>query len=122
MGLFDKFKAYLAEEEPEEKEAEQTELEQTELEKIDSEQEMTEQEDVGKKGNSFFGKLFGRKKEKTENTEDVPEGVSKEAKSVMNATSLKASEAKAVQDFWEQLVDVSTHMNEISREYALVAR
>lgn len=124
MGLFDRFKAYLAEEEPEETEKDNTKVNpDVDLEELldEGKAELSEADSTHK--NKFsLKKLFGRRKETTEKEKDIPEGVSQEARSVNNSISLRASEVKAVQDFCEQLVDVSTQINDISREYSLVTR
>lgn len=122
MGLFDKLKAYLAEEEPEEEAEEVTEATEEEpeldLDELDIEEES---EDELPKKTFSLKKLFAKKKQKEEEADEEEPEVSQEVKNV-SAASIKASEAKAVQDFCEQLVDVSTHIGEINREYALVTR
>lgn len=126
MGLFDKLKAYLAEDETEDADNETLHNEEDYQELPDDDEEeasseggketQNETQNETKKGFSLK-KLFGRRK--TEKDEASTEGLSEEVRTMK---TLKVSEAKVVQDFCEQLVEVSVKMNDISREYSLVTR
>lgn len=102
MGLFDKFKKYLAEDD------------------TDEEESLPEDETPAEKKFSLK-KIFGRRQRKTED-DDIPDDISNEVRQLESVRGIRASEAAAVQDFCEQLLEVSTHINEISKEYRLVTR
>lgn len=121
MGLFDKLKAYLAEEEPENTE-ETSEVRQDEpdTEELDMDEQSGQEDNPQPKRSSAISRLFGKRKHREEPEEEQVE-ISPEVKTISTA-GIRASEAETVRDFCEQLVDVSTHINEINREYALVTK
>lgn len=145
MGLFNRIRAYLAEEDSEEIEEANPKDKQDDFSLMDEIEEditadisndisdfgeapedmeifpeNTNEEEPRKKRFSLKG-LFGRTKDKKE--ADNPDlELSKEVADFGNTISVRASELKAVQDFCEQLVDATTHMREISAEYSLVTR
>lgn len=139
MGLLDKFKAYLNEEDPADNEeqlvAEETvkvkkswftKQETTESDEDDDIEEdleyLDEAEDQdgkpvkkftwGSKLKSMIASVAGKKGSINMDDEDVLEEV--------RQTKTVNAEIKAVQDFCEQLVDVSYHMEDLKKEYQVV--
>ncbi|MBR3599953.1 MAG: hypothetical protein IKL53_08745, partial [Lachnospiraceae bacterium] len=132
MGLLDKFKAYLNEEDPEDYQEVEEGLAspQSEEESVESDEDMDlsleddmdeESEQDGKPVKKFTwgAKLknalaaMSKKKSKLNmDDQDVIEEV--------RQTKTVNAEIKAVQDFCEQLVDVSYHMEDLKREYQVV--
>lgn len=121
MGLFDKFKAYLNEEDPADNE-ESLELEEAnaeldeDLDDLDGD-ENQEGKPVkkftwGAKLKSMIAAVSGKKDSINMDDEDVLEEV--------RQTRTVNAEVKAVQDFCEQLVDVSYHMEDLKKEYQVV--
>lgn len=106
MGFFSKLKAYLNEEEPEEKTIGET----TEHAAEDTADDLAEEP-------SAKGRFSKRKAKR------ALKQVSKEQSSEQIGTHPKhgiLDERQAVQDFCEQLVDVTNHMEEIKTEYRIV--
>lgn len=106
MGFFSKLKAYLNEEEP----AEKTIGETTEHAAEDTTDDLTDEP-------SAKGRFSKRKAKR------ALKQVSKEQSSEQISTHPKhgiLDERQAVQDFCEQLVDVTNHMEEIKTEYRIV--
>lgn len=132
MGLLDKFKAYLNEEDPEDYQEVEEGLAspQSEEESVESDEDMDlsleddmdeESEQDGKPVKKFTwgAKLknalaaMSKKKSKLNmDDQDVIEEV--------RQTKTVNAEIKAVQDFCEQLVDVSYHMEDLKKEYQVV--
>lgn len=132
MGLLDKFKAYLNEEDPGDYQEVEEGLAspQSEEESVESDEDMDlsleddmdeESEQDGKPVKKFTwgAKLknalaaMSKKKSKLNmDDQDVIEEV--------RQTKTVNAEIKAVQDFCEQLVDVSYHMEDLKREYQVV--
>ncbi len=140
MGLFDKFKAYLNEEEPEEneeqlveniktkrlwftKEASPKSYEDEEGEDLEDDlEDLDEAESAegkpskkftwGAKLKSMIASVSKKKDSINMDDEDVLEEV--------RQTKTVNAEVKAVQDFCEQLVDVSYHMEDLKKEYQVV--
>ena len=111
MGLFDKFKRFLAEEDIDER------ADEADIEQDDTDEEAEEETEVEELG--LFKKLFGRfARENDEDEEPSREQLHQN----ISSAGYRVNEAEAVQDFCEQLVDVSSHMNEIAREYKLVTK
>ncbi|MGN0436176.1 MAG: hypothetical protein ACI4D8_06085 [Wujia sp.] len=133
MGFLDKIRAYLAEEEPADdlvdlgeqaykaldSEAVAEPQYDLEAEEDTDEELLTDEatvwdEDVSqeKKSLSIADRLKGllRRKPKTELPKEKPR----------EHVNVRAGEAQAVKDFCEQLVDVTVHSEELTREYALV--
>ncbi len=116
MGLFDKFKAYLNEEDPADNEdileteesEESDDLETAELDEDGS----TKKVSWGAKLKSMIASLSKKKDGINLDDEDVLEEV--------RQTGTVNAEVKAVQDFCEQLVDVSYHMEDLKKEYQVV--
>lgn len=105
MGLFDKIKAYLNEEEPEDLVKEE--------EVKPKKQKKPKESKEPKESKKVKGLLQPKKKLKAK-TIDSSEISSAKAKKAHE------NERKAIRDFCEQLVDVETHMQEIQREYKIV--
>ena len=106
MGFFSKLKAYLNEEEPAEKPIGET----TEHVEEDTADDLTDEP-------SAKGRFSKRKAKR------ALKQVSKEQSSEQISTHPKhgiLDERQAVQDFCEQLVDVTNHMEEIKTEYRIV--
>ncbi|MDD6137068.1 MAG: hypothetical protein PUB54_07865 [Lachnospiraceae bacterium] len=106
MGFFSKLKAYLNEEEPAEKPIGET----TEHAAEDTTDDLTDEP-------SAKGRFSKRKAKR------ALKQVSKEQSSEQISTHPKhgiLDERQAVQDFCEQLVDVTNHMEEIKTEYRIV--
>lgn len=106
MGFFSKLKAYLNEEEPAEKPIGET----TEHAAEDTADDLTDEP-------SAKGRFSKRKAKR------ALKQVSKEQSSEQISTHPKhgiLDERQAVQDFCEQLVDVTNHMEEIKTEYRIV--
>lgn len=106
MGFFSKLKAYLNEEEPAEKPIGET----TEHASEDTTDDLTDEP-------SAKGRFSKRKAKR------ALKQVSKEQSSEQISTHPKhgiLDERQAVQDFCEQLVDVTNHMEEIKTEYRIV--
>lgn len=106
MGFFSKLKAYLNEEEPAEKPIGET----TEHAEGDTADDLTDEP-------SAKGRFSKRKAKR------ALKQVSKEQSSEQISTHPKhgiLDERQAVQDFCEQLVDVTNHMEEIKTEYRIV--
>ncbi len=106
MGFFSKLKAYLNEEEPAEKPIGET----TEHVEEDTTDDLTDEP-------SAKGRFSKRKAKR------ALKQVSKEQSSEQISTHPKhgiLDERQAVQDFCEQLVDVTNHMEEIKTEYRIV--
>ncbi len=136
MGLFDKFKAYLNEEDPEDSEEQLVEdikakrlwfaesaspdsYEDEEDEDIDDLDET--QGDSGKPAKKF---TWGAKlKSMIASVSKNKDGVNIDDEDVLEEvrqTKTINAEIKAVQDFCEQLVDVSYHMEDLKKEYKVV--
>ena len=121
MGLFDKFKAYLNEEDPADNE-ESLELEEANAELDEDLDALDGDEDQegkpvkkftwGAKLKSMIASVAGKKDSINMDDEDVLEEV--------RQTRTVNAEVKAVQDFCEQLVDVSYHMEDLKKEYQVV--
>lgn len=121
MGLFDKFKAYLNEEDPADNE-ESLELEEANAELDEDLDDLDGDEDQegkpvkkftwGAKLKSMIASVAGKKDSINMDDEDVLEEV--------RQTRTVNAEIKAVQDFCEQLVDVSYHMEDLKKEYQVV--
>ncbi|MBR3834643.1 MAG: hypothetical protein IKJ73_10005 [Lachnospiraceae bacterium] len=121
MGLFDKFKAYLNEEDPADNE-ESLELEEANAELDEDLDDLDGDEDQegkpvkkftwGAKLKSMIASVAGKKDSINMDDEDVLEEV--------RQTRTVNAEVKAVQDFCEQLVDVSYHMEDLKKEYQVV--
>lgn len=124
MGLLDKFKAYLNEEDPADDESRLEEdksissFEDDQLEEdIDEELEDSDSKPAkkftwGARLKSMIADLAKKKDSVNMDDEDVLEEVRK--------TRTVNAEVKAVQDFCEQLVDVSYHMEDLKKEYQVV--
>lgn len=99
MGLFDKIRSYLNEEDP-----------------ADTNEYKTEPEEAGEKkpGNR---KRTGRKK--SDSAGRRQDSLDDEINTT-GARNVVENERKTVQDFCEQLVDVASHMEEARREYQIV--
>ncbi len=122
MGLLDKFRAYLNEEEPEDSEEQLSD----QLDYMESDDDFLDEDSVldkeGKKPPKKFtwgarlktiiSSLSGKKDSIDMSDEDVVEE--------MRQTKTVNAEVKAVQDFCEQLVDVSYHMEDLRKEYQVV--
>ncbi len=121
MGLFDKFKAYLNEEDPADNE-ESLEVEEANAELDEDFDDFDGDEDQegkpvkkftwGAKLKSMIASVAGKKDSINMDDEDVLEEV--------RQTRTVNAEVKAVQDFCEQLVDVSYHMEDLKKEYQVV--
>ena len=121
MGLFDKFKAYLNEEDPADNE-ESLELEEANAELDEDLDDLDGDEDQegkpvkkftwGAKLKSMIASVAGKKDSINMDDEDVLEEV--------RQTRTVNAEVKAVQDFCEQLVDMSYHMEDLKKEYQVV--
>ncbi len=120
MGLIDKFKAYLNEEEPVE------EIQEDISKKVEQDGEAGEEEvvndyeesDTTAPKTSLFRNLFNRnKKRKSEKSFDLDD---EDVLAEMKGTHTVNAEVKSVQDFCEQLVDVSYHMEDMRREYQVI--
>ncbi len=134
MGLFDKFKAYLNEEDPEDNEEQLVEdikanrlwftqnaspdsYEDEEDEDIDDLDETQGERPAkkftwGAKLKNMIASVAKNKNSVNMDDEDVLEEV--------RQTKTVNAEIKAVQDFCEQLVDVSYHMEDLKKEYMVV--
>lgn len=106
MGFFSKLKAYLNEEEPAEKPIGET----TEHAAEDTTDDLTDEPSA--KGR--FSKRKAKRALKQVNKEQSSEQISTHPKHGI------LDERQAVQDFCEQLVDVTNHMEEIKTEYRIV--
>lgn len=95
MNFFNKIKAYLNEEEPED---------------LIQEEEKPKKEKVKKE----------RKKLKPKKKKLKAETIDSEEISMAKAKKAYENERKAVRDFCEQLIDVENHVEEIQREYKIV--
>lgn len=95
MNFFNKIKAYLNEEEPED---------------LIQEEEKPKKEKVKKE----------RKKLKQKKKKLKAETIDSEEISMAKAKKAYENERKAVRDFCEQLIDVENHVEEIQREYKIV--
>lgn len=120
MKLFDRIRAYLREEDP----SEQSEYEEAEEAEGAGEQEASEEEsgETKKHRRPKKPKKSKRSKEAKESGEAaVPEGETDigEIESVHAAETVE-NERKMVEDFCEQLIDVSVHMEEAKKEYHIV--
>lgn len=121
MGLLDKFKAYLNEEDPADNE-EQLEPQQVvkaepeDEDDLDLAEEQEEKPDRkftwGARLKSMIASVSKKKDSINMDDEDVLEEV--------RQTRTVNAEIKAVQDFCEQLVDVSYHMEDLKKEYQVV--
>lgn len=126
MGLLDKIKAYLAEEEPADETVEEipdgiseqdlitdAASESLGVNLLDEEEVITGEESATKHGTSLSDRIKGLFKRKSK-----PEHPASEK--TRDYSNVRANEAQAVKDFCEQLVDVSVHSAELAREYELV--
>ena len=140
MGLFDKFRAYLNEEEPEEneeqlveniktkrlwftKEASPESYEDEEGEELeDGLEDLDEAESAEGKPSKKF--TWGAKlKNMIASVSKKKDSINMEDEDVLEEvrqTKTVNAEVKAVQDFCEQLVDVSYHMEDLKKEYQVV--
>ncbi len=118
MGFFSKIKDYLNEEEDlTEEEIQEAEAIVT-APKSKKEEEDVEQPKSPKKG--FFGK-FKSKSKTNKDTISEEEGLNiTSGLSSVKAKKHMENERKSVQDFCEQLIDVSFHSEEIKNEYKIV--
>lgn len=117
MGFFDKIRDYLNEEEN------LTEEDIEKAESLVSSKKVKEDEEDIKKDNSKSKKsLFKRLKKKYEEEETDSDSEPKKSSglSSIKAKKYMENERKTVQDFCEQLVDVSFHSEEIKNEYKVV--
>ncbi len=121
MGLLDKFKAYLNEEDPADNEEQLqpqpiVKVEPEEEEDLDETEEQEEKPDRkftwGARLKSMIASVSKKKDSINMDDEDVLEEV--------RQTRTVNAEVKAVQDFCEQLVDVSYHMEDLKKEYQVV--
>lgn len=120
MKLFDRIRAYLREEDP----SEQSEYEESEgtgeQEALEEEEEESGEDRKHRKPKK--PKKSKKSKEPKESEEaDVSGGQTdvEEIKSVHAAETIE-NERKMVEDFCEQLIDVSVHMEEAKKEYHIV--
>ncbi len=140
MGLFDKFRAYLNEEEPEEneeqlveniktkrlwftKEASPESYEDEDDEELeDGLEDLDEAESAEGKPSKKF--TWGAKlKNMIASVSKKKDSINMEDEDVLEEvrqTKTVNAEVKAVQDFCEQLVDVSYHMEDLKKEYQVV--
>ncbi len=126
MGLLDKFRAYLNEEEPADSEAQ---LQTDETDEADegyigedyADEDSGLDKEVkgqakkftwGARLKAIISSLSGKKESINMSDEDVMEEI--------RQTKTVNAEIKAVQDFCEQLVDVSYHMEDLKKEYQVV--
>ncbi len=121
MGLIDKFKAYLNEEEPEEA-LEETSKKATRVKvAVDAaeatEEEVSEGEEATVKKPSWFSNIFKKRTGKSDKTIDLDD---EDVLAEIKDTHTVNAEVKAVQDFCEQLVDVTYHMEDMRREYQVI--
>lgn len=119
MGFFDKVRAYLNEDEPEdnlntEETLKKTDADTEEADTDDSLQQEEKRESIFSKLGKFFSSRKKDESEETVSEDDEIAALSASGKRMVDP------ERKAVKDFCEQLVDVSFHMDEIAREYKLV--
>lgn len=117
MGLFDKFRAYLNEEDPGDNEEQlQEESTEDELDYLeddeDSEEKPARKFTWGARLKNMIASISKKKDSINMDDEDVLEEV--------RQTRTINAEVKAVQDFCEQLVDVSYHMEDLRKEYQVV--
>lgn len=145
MKLFDRIRAYLQEEDPSEQneyeEAEGTQAEEPEeageveeaeetgepeeTGKPEETEESEESQETGKPKRSKKSKRTKRAKKskktkKSRQTEDIDSEIDIEEIESVHASETAENERKMVQDFCEQLIDVSVHMEEAKKEYHIV--
>ncbi|MBO5389471.1 MAG: hypothetical protein J6A59_15340 [Lachnospiraceae bacterium] len=122
MGLLDKFRAYLNEEEPEDSEeqlSDQLDYKESDDDFLDEDSVLDKEGEKppkkftwGARLKAIISSLSGKKDSIDMSDEDVVEE--------MRQTKTVNAEVKAVQDFCEQLVDVSYHMEDLKKEYQVV--
>lgn len=136
MGLFDKFKAYLNEEDPEDNEEQLVEdikanrlwfTENASPDNYDDEDEEDDEElDAAQGEGEKPAKKFtwgAKLKNMIASVSKNKDGVNMDDEDVLEEvrqTRTVNAEIKAVQDFCEQLVDVSYHMEDLKKEYKVV--
>lgn len=136
MGLFDKFKAYLNEEDPEDNEeqlVENIKAERLWFTQSASPEDYDDEEDEdledldeaqGEGGKPAKKFTWGAKlKSMIASVSKNKDGVNMDDEDVLEEvrqTKTINAEIKAVQDFCEQLVDVSYHMEDLKKEYKVV--
>lgn len=130
MKLFDRIRAYLREEDP----SEQNEYEEAGETETEEAGETEESEENGKSGESEETEKVKRTKRRRKSKKSRKSGRSGKAEDAGNidgeidveeiesvhAAETAENERKMVQDFCEQLIDVSVHMEEAKKEYHIV--
>ncbi len=119
MGLIDKFRAYLNEEEPvSEEKPEKASDNNTESVLLDEKEDDSEETKTTAKKSSWLGSIF--KKNKAGKPEKPLDLDDEDVLAEIKDTHTVNAEVKAVQDFCEQLVDVTYHMEDMRREYQVI--